>query len=163
MGLKIISWNASDLRNKANVKKMLSDLVDSKVFINRFRVSKEYLILMDEVDGMTGSDRGGLQALVECLKETKIPIVCICNDRESRKLMTLLSHSYHIQFQRPEPSQVAKRLFAVCREEGLKMFQIEDLEQIATVFDCDVRQCLNFLHMSSKNKTSHKTDFFSKD
>lgn len=38
--------------------------------MNRFRVNREYLILMDEVDGMTGSDRGGIAALIECIKST---------------------------------------------------------------------------------------------
>lgn len=36
---------------------------------------------MDEVDGMTGSDRGGNKSLIDMIKLTKVPIVCICNDR----------------------------------------------------------------------------------
>ena len=38
------------------------------------------MILMDEVDGCGASDRGGLGALVKVIKDTKIPVVCICNE-----------------------------------------------------------------------------------
>lgn len=36
---------------------------------------------MDEVDGMSSSDKGGIRSLIEIIKKTKIPIICICNDR----------------------------------------------------------------------------------
>lgn len=41
------------------------------------------IILMDEVDGMTGSDKGGIKCLIEMIKATKVPIICICNDRNN--------------------------------------------------------------------------------
>lgn len=90
------------MRNKAAMRNILNDLIDNKILLNRFRTITKFIILMDEVDGMSGSDRGGLQALVECIKETRIPIVCICNDNESRKLMTLMANCYHIKFLAPE-------------------------------------------------------------
>lgn len=54
--------------------------------MNLFRPNKEFLIIMDEVDGMTGSDRGGIAALIECIKSTRVPIICICNDIDHKKL-----------------------------------------------------------------------------
>ena len=36
---------------------------------------------MDEVDGVGAGDRGGINALIQIIKNTKIPIICICNDR----------------------------------------------------------------------------------
>ena len=36
---------------------------------------------MDECDGVGAGDRGGLQALMQVIKMSKTPIVCICNDR----------------------------------------------------------------------------------
>lgn len=35
---------------------------------------------MDEVDGMSSGDRGGNAAIIQILKKTKMPIICICND-----------------------------------------------------------------------------------
>jgi len=36
---------------------------------------------MDEVDGMSSGDRGGVSELIQIIKKSKIPIICICNDR----------------------------------------------------------------------------------
>jgi replication factor C subunit 1 len=43
-------------------------------------------VLMDEVDGVGGGDRGGLSALLQIIKKTKVPIVLICNDRGDRRI-----------------------------------------------------------------------------
>ena len=39
---------------------------------------------MDEVDGMSAGDRGGISDLIDTIKRSKIPIICICNDRYSQ-------------------------------------------------------------------------------
>jgi replication factor C subunit 1 len=38
--------------------------------LNYYLVSEKFIIVMDEVDGMTGSDRGGIQELIEAIKHT---------------------------------------------------------------------------------------------
>jgi len=49
-------------------------------------MTKKSVIIMDEVDGVGAGDRGGLAALIQVIKQTKTPIICICNDRQNRKL-----------------------------------------------------------------------------
>lgn len=68
------------------------------------------MILMDEVDGCGASDRGGLGALVKVIKDTKIPIVCICNDYGAQKLKTLKNHCYDLRFYKPTPNEVISRV-----------------------------------------------------
>jgi replication factor C subunit 1 len=48
--------------------------------------SKKSVIIMDEVDGVGAGDRGGRNALIQVIKLTRTPIICICNDRMNRKL-----------------------------------------------------------------------------
>jgi replication factor C subunit 1 len=36
---------------------------------------------MDEVDGVGAGDKGGISALIQVIKDSKTPIICICNDR----------------------------------------------------------------------------------
>lgn len=43
--------------------------------------TKKSVIIMDEVDGVGAGDRGGIKALIDIIKVTKTPIICICNDR----------------------------------------------------------------------------------
>lgn len=53
---------------------------------------------MDEVDGVSSSDRGGIGALLAIVKKTKVPIVCIANDRGNRKLQSLVMAAYDLKF-----------------------------------------------------------------
>ena len=41
---------------------------------------------MDEVDGVGAGDRGGIAALINVIKDSKTPIICICNDRQHQKI-----------------------------------------------------------------------------
>lgn len=47
---------------------------------------RKQLVVMDEVDGMGGSDRGGIQELIMLIKKSKVPIIAICNDRQHQKI-----------------------------------------------------------------------------
>ncbi len=60
--------------------------------------TQKSVIIMDEVDGLGQGDRGGIAALIKIIKETKTPIICICNDRQDRKLMSLVNHCYDLKF-----------------------------------------------------------------
>jgi replication factor C subunit 1 len=47
--------------------------------------SSRTLVIMDEVDGMGGGDRGGNQELIALIKKTRVPVICICNDRQKAR------------------------------------------------------------------------------
>ena len=53
---------------------------------------------MDECDGVGMGDRGGMQALIQIIKDTKSPIICICNDRQSAKVKSLANYCYDLKF-----------------------------------------------------------------
>lgn len=55
---------------------------------------------MDEVDGMSAGDRGGMAELIQLIKKTKIPIICICNDRSSPKVRSLANYCLDLRFRR---------------------------------------------------------------
>lgn len=65
------------------------------------RRDEKKVVLMDEVDGMSNGDRGGIQELIRVIKTTKTPIICICNDRDSPKVRSLASNCYDLQFNKP--------------------------------------------------------------
>lgn len=68
------------------------------------------LIIMDEVDGMSAGDRGGVAAIIQMIKAAKIPIICICNDRSSEKIRSLSSHCLDVRFHKPLKNLLVKRL-----------------------------------------------------
>lgn len=61
---------------------------------------------MDEVDGMSAGDRGGVADLIASIKISKIPIICICNDRYSQKLKSLVNYCLLLNFRKPTKQQV---------------------------------------------------------
>lgn len=76
----------------------LQDLVTGGVTVNFFKLDRDSkttaagrgkfpCLLLDEVDGLSGGDRGGSQAMLKLIDETRIPIICVCNDRMSPKVI----------------------------------------------------------------------------
>lgn len=53
---------------------------------------------MDEVDGMSGGDRGGVGELISIIKTSKVPIICICNDKYNQKLKSLRNSTLELDF-----------------------------------------------------------------
>ena len=115
LGLNLIEQNASDMRNKNSVKGTFSTLGDNFSLTWGGEINKS-VILMDEVDGMS-SDRGGTAALNEYIKKTKVPIICICNDRQHPKMRTLAGNCYDIKFSKPPKPSVVEALRAILRKE----------------------------------------------
>ena len=107
------------------------------------------LVIMDEVDGMSAGDRGGVQELIRLIQKTLIPIVCICNDRESPKVRTLATKCYDLVFARPSAwakersvsrrSEIANRLMYICKQEGIAV-EKGALTDLATATNGDIRQ-----------------------
>lgn len=64
------------------------------------------VLIMDEVDGMSAGDRGGVADLIASIKISKIPIICICNDRYSQKLKSLVNHCLLLNYRKPTKQQV---------------------------------------------------------
>ena len=46
------------------------------------------------------------QELVHLIKNTKIPIITMCNDRNHPKIRTLSNHCFDLRFQRPRLEQI---------------------------------------------------------
>lgn len=67
------------------------------------------VLIMDEVDGMSAGDRGGVADLIASIKISKIPIICICNDRYSQKLKSLVNYCLPLNYRKPTKQQVGFR------------------------------------------------------
>jgi replication factor C subunit 1 len=76
LGFDLIEMNASDTRNKKSLQSKVAELAT-----NQSLIQKKTCLVMDEVDGMSAGDRGGITELIQIIKNSKIPIICICNDR----------------------------------------------------------------------------------
>lgn len=136
-GLEVVEFNASDLRNKKSIAEQMAGAINSAGVMGR------RVVVMDEVDGMSG-DRGGLPELVSVIKKASTPIICICNDRNSPVIRTLASHCLDLRFRRLDHRTMATRLREILRREGK---QITDgvLSEVVTKCTGDFRYTLNVL------------------
>lgn len=164
LGFQTIEVNASDSRGKADSKiekgirgstaNSIKELVSNESLsanIGRSHHQKTVLI-MDEVDGMSAGDRGGVADLIASIKVSKIPIICICNDRYSQKLKSLVNYCLPIVFRKPTKQQMAKRLKQVANAEGIQVNEIA-LEELAERVGGDMRMALNQLQYMSLSKS----------
>ncbi|KAI8900817.1 replication factor RFC1 C terminal domain-containing protein [Globomyces pollinis-pini] len=128
-GFEAIEFNASDTRSK----KTLDDHTKHKK-----------VIIMDEVDGMSSGDRGGSAELIQIIKKSKIPIICICNDRSSPKIRSLANHCLDLRFRRATAAQVEKRMKLIASKEKLAL-QPNAIGELVASTSADIRQILNLL------------------
>ena len=78
------------------------------------------------------------------------PIIFICNNQYAKGLKMLREQSIVFNFQR-NTQAVVERLKDICPEEKIVANQ-ECLTQMVSMFDGDMRSCLNFLDMFCTNK-----------
>lgn len=149
-GYEIIELNASDERSATAIRRTLHDGV-LKSSNNGFlsETSKPRALVLDEVDGMSSGDRGGISELARILRSgPKLPIICIANERTPR-LRPLTAICMDIRFQRPVKTTIVRALMTgVVAKEGLSISAAE-LETLCERNGNDIRSLLNFLQFGS--------------
>ncbi|XP_074570047.1 replication factor C subunit 1 isoform X2 [Curcuma longa] len=160
LGFQAVEVNASDSRGKADTKivkgvgantsNSIKELVSNVALSSALDWSKppKSVLIMDEVDGMSAGDRGGVADLIASIKISKIPIICICNDRYSQKLKSLVNYCLALNFRKPTKQQMAKRLKQIADAEGLQINEIS-LEELAERVSGDMRMAINQLQYMS--------------
>ncbi|XP_045690307.1 replication factor C subunit 1 isoform X1 [Phyllostomus hastatus] len=153
LGYSYVELNASDTRSKNSLKEIVAESL-SNTSIKGFYSSgaapsgsTRHALIMDEVDGMAGSeDRGGIQELIGLIKHTKIPIICMCNDRNHPKIRSLVHHCFDLRFQRPRVEQIKAAMLSIAFKEGLKI-PPPAMNEIILGANQDIRQVLHNLSM----------------
>lgn len=154
--------NASDTRSKRTLEEQISHSLSNKTMDGFLTGQKadpsKHVLLMDEVDGMAGNeDRGGMQELISLIKSSKIPVICMCNDRNSPKMRSLANHCFDLRFQRPRVEQIKGAMMSIAFKEGLKI-PPQAMEQIILGANQDVRQVLHNLSMWTAKEKSLNYD-----
>ncbi|KAL2891308.1 Replication factor C subunit 1 [Ceratocystis lukuohia] len=151
-GYDVIESNASDTRSKRMVEDGLSDVMNNTSLLGYFagdgkdvdNKRKKLVLIMDEVDGMSAGDRGGVGALAKFCKKTEVPLILICNDRRLPKMKPFDLVAFNIPFQRPTVDQIRSRIMSICFREGIKIPVIA-LDAIIEGSNRDIRQIINMV------------------
>ena len=136
-GYDLISMNASDVRNKQKIQEILNPILGNSSVLGK------PMIFIDEVDGIHGrSDFGGVEALIDILKEPTIPIILAANSDVSDKMKSIKKVTTTVKL-RPLPPRLM-RLYVeeILRREGAS---IKIGSMIKMIIDSrgDIRSILN--------------------
>lgn len=144
MNLEVVEVNASDARNADQINEKVGNALKQRSLFFR-----EKIILIDEVDGISGNqDRGGIPALVKLLENSAFPVVLTANDPWDKKFNKIRSGSVMLEFAAADYIAIADILKNICNKEGVS-FDESALKMIARRSGGDVRSAINDLQSLS--------------
>lgn len=165
-GYDVVESNASDARSKKLVETGLKGVLDTTSLLGYFAgdgqkvesSKKKLVLIMDEVDGMSAGDRGGVGAMAAICRKTTIPIILICNDRRLPKMRPFDSVSFDLPFRRPTIDQIRSRILTICYREGLKISP-NVINALIEGSRADIRQVINMLSTAKLDFDQEGMDF----
>ncbi|MEM3761036.1 MAG: replication factor C large subunit [Candidatus Bathyarchaeia archaeon] len=145
--MEFVEKNASDYRTEEAVKRFAGLASQYGSLFGRKRI-----ILLDELDGLTGTaDKGGVKAITEIVRTAQCPVVLIANNAYDPRFTNLRNYCLLIEFKKPSASEVMKHLKRICEREGIKAEE-NALKFIAQRSEGDVRSAVNDLQALAQGK-----------
>jgi replication factor C large subunit len=150
---EIFELNASDLRDKKRLEEVLKPAMEQKSLLKHGKI-----ILVDEVDGISTVDRGGLTEFIELLEFSKFPVIITANDIWDKSLNPLRKQAELIQLKNIDYRIIKEVLADILRKEK-SFVEDEVLTRIAVKSKGDLRAAINDLQTISKLKDLTGIDF----
>ncbi len=145
--LEILELNASDFRNKEQLEKILAPAASQKSLF-----AKGKIILVDEVDGISSLERGGLPELLDIISNTSFPIIITANDIWDRKFNELRRKCELVQLKEVNYNIILEILKEISVKEQLDIDETT-LKSISAKSRGDLRAAINDLQ-SIRNAAS---------
>jgi replication factor C large subunit len=114
LDFELVETNASDVRTKSGLKEELKEATRQASFFGGNK-----LILVDEVDGMGRSDRGGIAEVKEIISESRFPIVMTANDAYDQKIRPLRNISKQVKLDSVHTNSINAHLKWILEQEGI--------------------------------------------
>ncbi len=140
---ELFELNASDLRNREKLLEILKPATEQKSL-----TKKNKIILVDEVDGISETDRGGLLELLALVESSAYPMIITANDIWNRKFTGLRRKSDLIQLKEIDYKTIKNAMISILRKEK-KFLDIDVLTNIAVKARGDLRAAINDLQTAS--------------
>ncbi len=111
---EIFELNASDLRNREKLREILKPALEQKSLFK-----KKKIILIDEVDGISARDWGGLSELLSLIIQTPYPVIMTANDIWKKELSLLRKKAEMVQLKEISYKTIKEILDDISKKEGL--------------------------------------------
>ena len=144
LDLEILEVNASDVRNAEQINSMIGSAAGQMSLF-----SKGKIILVDEVDGLSGTkDRGGLLAITKLIEKSSFPLILTITNPWDYKFNKLRRKTEMIEFSPLDYSDVFEILKEICDNEKIKYDELV-LKGLARRAGNDARAAINDLETLS--------------
>jgi replication factor C large subunit len=115
IGYELVETNASDVRTKKKLKEELKEATLQQSFYGGKK-----LILIDEVDGMSGnSDRGGVKEIGNIVDNSRFPVIMTANDAYDQSIRSLRNRAKEIKLDSVHTNSIAAHLREILENEGI--------------------------------------------
>lgn len=144
---EIIEVNASDFRNAEQINQKVGNAIKQQSLF-----AKGKIILVDEIDGLSGhEDRGGVQAITKLIEDSAYPIILTATNPFDNKFSSLRSKSNLIEFKALDYLSIFKILKKICEHEKIK-YEEDILKALSRRSGGDARAAINDLQTLTQDK-----------
>ena len=153
----LIELNASDNRNKIGIENRITP-----IFSNEGLFGRKMLLFLDEVDGISGrEDTGGIDSLINIMKEPTIPVIMAANTKNT-KIKDLAKICKVIELNSIPPRLLMLFLDHVLKEEK-EQLSLDDKVSVVNNSKGDIRSMLNNAQSKCAGYNSTHGDTFEID
>jgi len=146
----VVEYNGGDCRKKSEIESIKERSAQMTIG-GDLKIDKKKLILLEEIENMGVSDKGGLQEILNLFKAARVPLVMTANDKANQKIRSILNASTVITYQKIEAKPLETFLKTVFKAEAIGIPE-HLLHQIAISSGGDARYALNTLEYLCKKK-----------
>lgn len=153
--LDIMEMNASELRNKKRVERVLGGASLASSLFGRGKI-----ILIDDADILAGrKDTGGATAIKNFLADSTHPIIVTASDIWDKKFVPIRTECEPVELKRINKASLRKHLETIAKNEGIGLSP-EELGIIADESGGDMRAALNDLQSGRPSARNREHDIF---
>jgi replication factor C subunit 1 len=134
----IIELALDDDRDKDYMNALIRPIIKTKTTFD----GKENVLVFSDID--CGSDYGFISSLTEFIKNSSIPIICICNNRYDQSIKPILNYCCDFKMSKPLYQDVYRLIYNVVIAEKIKIKESQ-IKELYEQSNGDIRFILNTL------------------
>lgn len=146
----IINLSIDDDRDKETIVQTIKPILKTKKTFD----GQENVLVVSDIDS-SGGDYGFISTLIECIKETQIPIICICDDRYNQNIKPILNYCIDFKLVKPSYDDVYRLVYNVVTNENIKISK-QGVDKLYQQSNGDIRFILNSLQLGLKKGDTSK-------
>ena len=146
----IVNLSIDEDRDKETINCTIKPLLRTKKTFD----GQDNALVVSDIDS-NGGDYGFISTLVECIKETQIPIICICDDKFNQNIKPILNYCVDFKLIKPSYDEIYSLIYKVVTTENIKINKT-NVDKLYEESTGDIRFILNNLQLGVKKGDTSK-------